>query len=83
MNDTPTRSDYINVARIMFVALLFLAAFLIAPTPWSPMGQADSPTPAQIEEAPTVNLDDFDIPDGWQPGDDGTRVVIPYEGQAV
>lgn len=58
------------------VALGLLATF--APMPWSPLGQAEQnrqPAPATAE--PTIDLDQFDIPDGWQPGDDGTRIVIP------
>lgn len=69
---------YLAAAGIFLAALALGLAATFFPMPWSPLGQAQQdrePTPATAE--PTIDLEQFDIPDGWQPGDDGTRIVIP------
>lgn len=68
---------------IALVAALLYVMALYAPMPWSPLGQAaTAETPAQ-SEVPAINLDQFDIPDGWAPGFDGTVIVLPREQQGT
>jgi hypothetical protein len=73
---TEAASDYMKALGIFAVPALFALTVTIHPTPWSPMGQFHQEQ-SQERKAPTVDLSDFDIPEGWAPGDDGTRIIVP------
>lgn len=63
----------IQVVAIIFLTLvaalgLGLATGVIEPAPWSPMGQHQEKLQEDsVPTAPDIDLDDFDIPPGWEP----------------
>lgn len=67
--------DYVRglslLAALAFVAL----TFVVNPMPWSPLGETQQHERADELPAPTVDLSDFDIPEGWAPGE-GARIVV-------
>ena len=68
--------DYLRGLGLFAVLALFALVGVANPASWSPMGQAQQAEKAQHAD-PSVNLSDFDIPDGWGPGNG--VVVVPAD----
>ena len=61
--------DYVRAGALL-AALAVPALFAVAnPTPWSPMGVANTVERAAQDEAgfAPIDLSQFDIPEGWAP----------------
>lgn len=72
---TEATRDYMRGLAILAALALIALVVTFNPAPWSPMGQAQ-PASTRQTESPAVDMSDFDIPEGWGPGD-GARIVIP------
>jgi len=62
--------------KLQAAGFVFLFAFVAAvawalanPAPWSPLGQ--------VHDAPVTTT--VPTPDGYAPGDNGTRIVVPVD----
>lgn len=67
--------DYVRGLSLLAALALLALAFVVNPMPWSPLAHAQQQQQSEQRQAPTVDLSDFDIPEGWAPGSD-VRVVV-------